>query len=89
MTRPLLRVTVIKPFEDNAGRVESPVPIVYRKAGDVIPSEDIARYHFRFLGHLKERGLVSIQKLTHCPTCGHELPATDDDATPALFNVAT
>ncbi len=90
MPKPLIRVTVVRPFEDNSGRIESPVPIVQRKAGEIISFDDLGRYHPRYLGNIERAGLVRIERLTHCPTCGHELPATADDGLRSpMLDVAT
>jgi hypothetical protein len=84
--KPLIRVSVLRPFEDNFGRIESPVGVVMRKAGDLVPSEDVARYAHRYLANIERAGRVKIEKLSHCPTCGHELPAPADDKRPNSFS---
>ena len=85
--RQLLKVTCLKSFEDNFGRVETPIGVAMRRAGELIPHEDLQRQHPRYLGFLERNGYVRVERLTHCPTCGSAIPVAEE--TPAFNNVAT
>ncbi len=87
MTRQLIRVTCLRSWECRGGHVDPETAIVQRKSGEIVPQEQLDRWHPRYLQYLRSHGYVKTEELTHCPMCGSAIPAADE--VPNSFIVAT
>ena len=76
MTSPIIVAHVLRPFQDNHGRVEpheAGLTVRNLKVGQVLSSAEISTWSAKYRAHLEEKGLVRFEALRSCPTCRHAL----------------